>query len=214
MEYQVLRTNENEHEQKNEKELRIINIMILGKSKVGKSFITCRLQGKELPLSYDATICDNYKFVLEEKSLLLLRENNILNQYCLNIIDTGDFKYSNDFGEMRNVDYFIIVYAIDDIDSFNYIKIIIDKINSKGVFPNDSNTLIVGNKSDTIVDRIQIKKLNALDKNFKQNIHLNIVEVSAVLNKDIDFIINFLIEREIEKYHPRKADNEEFCKCC
>jgi small GTP-binding protein len=210
MEDQVLKT----HEKEMEKELRTINIMILGKSQVGKSFITNRLQGKELPSSYDATICDNYRFVLQEKTLLPLRDHNIFNQYCLNIIDTGDIKYINEFTDLRDVDYFIFVYAIDDIDSFNCIKTIIDKIISKGVFPNDSNSLIIGNKSDTIEDRVQIKKLNSIDKNFKQGIFFKLEEVSAILDKDIEKIIEFIIEKEIDKYKPEKSENAEFCKCC
>lgn len=197
-----------------DKELRTVNIMLLGKSKVGKSFISNRLQGKELPNFYDATICNNYKFVLEEGTLSDLRSENINNQYCFNIIDTGDYKLMNEFSNIKEVNYFVFVYALDDLDSFNCIKTIIDKVNSKGVILNHSNSLMVGNKSDIISERRQIKKLDYLNTMEKWGIDCKNEEMSADLGEDVDKIIEWVIEQEIEKYKPKPEKNTEFCKCC
>lgn len=211
MENEITKTDEN----LKDKELRIINIMLLGKCQVGKSSITNRLQGKQLPIPYDATICDNYKFVLEEKTLLNLRDHNINNQYCLNIIDTGDYKLMNEFStNIRDINYFIFTYAIDDLDSFNCIKTIIDKISEKGVCPKNSNSLIIGNKLDTKDDKRQIKKADAFNINYKKGIILQIEEISAKLNVDVDKIIEWILEKEVEKYTPKPKKSYDSCKCC
>ena len=117
-----------------------IKIAVLGKSLVGKTALTYRFINDKFPTkSDDTTIEDQYIFQTEIDGI----------KCKLEILDTaGQDDYKNMIDTWIHLsDGFILVYSIDDKDSFEEIKLQYQRIiKNKG--KNNFSLIIVGNKCD------------------------------------------------------------------
>ena len=116
-----------------------IKLAVLGKSLVGKSALTYRFINDQFPKEHDTTIEDQYKV-----------GTTIDGYNCLlEILDTaGQDDYQSMIETWINFGSgFLLVYSIDDIESFNEVKKKYDKIiqiKQKEAF----SCILVGNKCD------------------------------------------------------------------
>ena len=97
-----------------------VKLVILGKSLVGKSTLTNRFINEQFPKEHDTTIEDQYKINM------LIDGFNCL----LEISDTvGQDDYQSLLETRINYGFgFLLVYSIDDIESFNEVKKKYDKL--------------------------------------------------------------------------------------
>lgn len=114
-------------------------IALMGFPCVGKSSITLRFVQGHFPDAYDTTI--------EDLHCKYHRWNN--KDFYLKITDTAGQQEYSIFPRSCSVgiDGFILVYAIDDRQSFEIIKIIHDRI-MESVGDNNVPVVVVGNKLD------------------------------------------------------------------
>ena len=89
-------------------------LVILGKSLVGKSALTFRFINDQFPKDHDTTIEDQYKITMTIDG----------NEIKLEILDTaGQDDYQSMLETWINFGSgFLLVYSIDDIESFNEVK--------------------------------------------------------------------------------------------
>ena len=117
-------------------------VVMLGSGAVGKSAITVQMVSGHFLSSYDPTIEDSYRTII-----------NINNKdIILNIIDTAGQEefYALRDQYMRSGDGYIIVFSITSVTSFLEVNAIKEQLNM--ILDVDDNTLIpiilVGNKCD------------------------------------------------------------------
>jgi small GTP-binding protein len=124
-----------------------IKLVILGRSLVGKSALTFRFINDQFPKDHDTTIEDQYKFNI-----------NIDGTNCLlEILDTaGQDDYQSMLETWINFGSgFLLVYSIDDHDSFEEVKKKYEKITqikAKEIY----SCILVGNKCDLGADVRQV----------------------------------------------------------
>ena len=114
-------------------------LVVLGKSLVGKSALTFRFINDQFPKEHDTTIEDQYKTTTNIDGY----------QVKLEILDTAG---QDDYQSMLEtwISYgsgFLLVYSIDDMESFEEVKKKYDKLvllKGKEIF----SCIIVGNKCD------------------------------------------------------------------
>ena len=116
-----------------------LKIAVLGKSLVGKSALTYRFISDKFPTEHDTTIEDQYKI------------NTTIDEYnCkLEILDTAG---QDDYQSMLDTwigfaEGFVLVYSIDDRESFDSLKSKYDRI-VKNKAEETFSIIIVGNKCD------------------------------------------------------------------
>ena len=146
-----------------------IKISVLGKSLVGKSALTYRFISDKFPTEHDTTVEDQYKTFV-----------NVDGFNCeLEILDTaGQDDYQTmldtwiDFGNC-----FLLVYAIDDDDSFQEAKIKYERITElkKG---QKYSIILVGNKSDLPDSSRKVQKTDV--DNYAVNVGILNIEASAL----------------------------------
>ena len=148
-----------------------VKLVILGKSLVGKSALTYRFINDQFPKEHDTTIEDQYKINMSIDGFNCLLE----------ILDTaGQDDYQSMLETWINFGSgFLLVYSIDDIESFNEVKKKFDKlvqIKGKEIF----SCILVGNKCDLGDD---VRKVSAKDaEDFANSKEIPFLEASA-LNK-------------------------------
>ena len=160
-----------------------IHITIIGKGVVGKTSITNRLINIEYPEQHDPTIEDKYNLVVNINS----------KQINLEILDTaGEQDYQNLlYSWITNGDAFILVFAINDKESFDYLlkkreKII--EIKGKKNIP----IILIGNKSDLNNEReVTSEEAEKISKLW----NVDYVECSAKDNTNCNNIINLLYNK-------------------
>jgi small GTP-binding protein len=179
-----------------------IKIVILGKSLVGKSALTYRFICDKFPTEHDTTVEDQY------------RVNTIIDdKKCeLELLDTaGQDEYQTmldtwiQFGNC-----YLLVYSIDDLSSFEFIK---DRYERICQIKNNENfsVIIVGNKCDLEKDRkVDIKDVES----FAKSNCLEFIEASALnrINVKEAFITvahDYLIKIDSEKNNKGGF----FCPC-
>ena len=146
-----------------------IKLVVLGKSLVGKSALTYRFISDKFPEEHDTTVEDQYKTVVSINGI----------SYELEILDTAG---QDDYQTMLDtwIEYgncFLLVYSIDDNDSFKQIRFKYDRISK--IKNNEKFTvLIVGNKCDLPDDSRKISK-DEVDI-YAKSIGVNFLEVSAL----------------------------------
>lgn len=113
-------------------------IVVFGKTGVGKSALIVRLLTKRFIWEYDPTLEWTYRHAL------IIDDENVI----LEILDTGgQSETPHKEGQVKWGESFLLVYSIDDRDSFEQIpsiKMYIDDI--KGT--KSSPCIIIGNKAD------------------------------------------------------------------
>ena len=169
------------------------HITILGKGVVGKTSLINRFLNIEIPKNHDPTIEEKFKIT------------KIINYEKLNleILDTaGEKNYQNMFNSWVNKgDGFILVFAINDKESFDYLKNIKNKINEiKG---ENIPIILIGNKIDLKDEReIDEKDIKELIKKW----NVEFIECSAKENINCDVILN-LIALKWKNYEKNKNNN-------
>ena len=170
-----------------------LHITILGKGVVGKTSLINRFLNIEIPKNHDPTIEEKFKIT------------KIINYEKLNleILDTaGEKNYQNMFNSWVNKgDGFILVFAINDKESFDYLKNIKNKINEiKG---ENIPIILIGNKIDLKDEReIDEKDIKELIKKW----NVEFIECSAKENINCDVILN-LIALKWKNYEKNKNNN-------
>ena len=148
-----------------------IKLAILGKTLVGKSALTYRFICDKFPTEHDTTVEDQYRINI-----------TIDDKKCdLEILDTaGQDDYQTmldtwiDFGNC-----YLLVYSIDDLESFNSLKKKYERICQ---IKNNENfsVVIVGNKCDLPENERKVQKTEV--ENYCKSISVEFMETSA-LNK-------------------------------
>ena len=146
-----------------------IKLVILGKSLVGKSALTYRFINDQFPKDHDTTIEDQYKV-----------STNIDGFNCLlEILDTaGQDDYQSMIETWINFGSgFLLVYSIDDVESFVEAKKKYEKLVSiKGREP--FSCILVGNKCDLGKDLRKVSKKEA--EEFAKSKGIPFMEASAL----------------------------------
>ena len=146
-----------------------IKLVILGKSLVGKSALTYRFINDQFPKDHDTTIEDQYKV-----------STNIDGINCLvEILDTaGQDDYQSMLETWINFGSgFLIVYSIDDVESFVEAKKKYEKLVSiKEGEP--FSCILVGNKCDLGNDLRKVSKKEA--EEFAKSKKIPFLEASAL----------------------------------
>ena len=176
-----------------------IKIAVLGKGVVGKSSLTYRFINYDVSTEHDATIEDRYK------SNLNIEGTN----YEVEILDTaGEEDYQNmmdmwiSFGEG-----FLLVFAINDKESFNLIKSKRDRIlrGKHGVkFP----ILLVGNKADLENER-QVNYSEA--KELADKWEIEYIETSAKTNFNCKEAFEMLAQKIVQKKGKNSGKSRTCC---
>jgi small GTP-binding protein len=171
-------------------------LLIIGDSTVGKTSILYRYSEDKFNAQHLATVGIDF-YTKDEKIL-----NKVIR---VKIWDTaGQERYkslTNAF--FRNANGIILVYDINNLETFENLKYWIQSINQNLGEKNDINKLIIGNKVD--LNR-EIKKDDA--ENFAKNLNIPYFEASAKLNTGVNEAIEFLVKQIIiEKISPDRESN-------
>ena len=148
-----------------------LKIAVLGQSMVGKSALTFRFINNRFPTEHDTTIEDSYSIPAKIDDI----------QCQLEILDTaGQDDYQTMLDTWINsADGFLLVYSIDNRDSFESTKTRFDRI-LKLKQGHKISVVIVGNKCD-LEDRRQVPKAEV--ENYFKKINKSIVTLeSSALN--------------------------------
>ena len=179
-----------------------IKIAVLGKGVVGKSSLTYRFLNYDVSTEHDATIEDRYK------SNLNIEGTN----YEVEILDTaGEEDYQNmmdmwiSFGEG-----FLLVFAINDKESFNLIKSKHDRI-LRGKHGVKCPILLVGNKQDLENER-QVNYSEAKEMADKWGIEY--IETSAKTNFNCKEAFEMLAQKIVQKKGKNSGKGGKSRTCC
>jgi len=145
-----------------------LKVAVLGQSMVGKSALTFRFINNKFPTEHDTTIEDSYSIPAKIDDI----------QCQLEILDTaGQDDYQTMLDTWINsADGFILVYSIDNKESFQSTKTRYERIlKLKG--GQKVSIVVVGNKCD-LDDRRQVSRDEA-EKYCKSN-NINFLEASAL----------------------------------
>ncbi|XP_002733350.1 ras-related protein Rap-2b-like [Saccoglossus kowalevskii] len=161
-------------------------LVVLGAGKVGKSSIISRFLHGNFAEKYRETIED-----------LHCREYEINgNVIKVDILDTAG---SQAFPAMRRLSIstahaFLLVYSIDDSESFDEIKQVYEQIREQKSNYQDIPLILVGNKTDLESER-QVSKEYVDDHIITENWHGGFIEVSARDNSNILDIFQKLLHQ-------------------
>ena len=177
-----------------------LKIAILGKSLVGKTALSYRFINDKFPSTHDTTIEDQY-----------IIESEIDGKKCrLEILDTAG---QDDYQSMLDTwiisaDGFILVYSIDDKNSFEEAKLRYQRIvQNKG--NNEYSIIIVGNKCDLENER-KISKEEA--EKYCSGLKIKFLETSAL--KKINVRESFLyVAKNLIKMKLGNEDNDMKRRC-
>ena len=179
-----------------------IKIAVLGKGVVGKSSLTYRFINYDVSTEHDPTIEDRYK------SNLNIEGTN----YEVEILDTaGEEDYQNmmdmwiSFG-----DGFLLVFAINDKESFNLMKSKHDRI-LRGKHGVKYPTLLVGNKQDLENER-QVNYSEAKEMADKWGIEY--IETSAKTNFNCKEAFEMLAQKIVQKKGKNSGKGGKSRTCC
>ena len=181
--------------------LTVINIVLLGKSSVGKTALIYRFINEKYPEEHDPTDEDHY---YTRKTIEKL-------EFKLDILDTGgieDYKnYLDKWIEFGSC--FILVYSIDDANSFKELKAnckLIFQIKKKEAF----SIILLGNKCDLESER---KVTEEEGKKFAKTEGILFLETSALNNYNISEVFDKVIKDYLKK-PGSKINKKGSCKCC
>ena len=176
-----------------------LRICVLGKTMVGKTCLINRFLNGKYQVEHDRTIEEQYSKYLKIKD----------EDCMLEITDTGgldEYLSSLDIW-INNSDGFLLVYSINDKDSFDGIKMRYENI-LKYKKSKKFCALVVGNKTDLENEELkEERKVNKeeVDKFCEEN-NLECIEVSAKNNDNINKIFQQLGENVFDMKYSRKRD--------
>ena len=182
------------------KEERIIRIITLGPSGVGKTSIIERIINKRFEESYFTTISiDFYHKIIDYKNLKLK----------LHYVDTaGQERYNKlPLNYIRNAS--IILFIFDDLDSLIELEKRWYKFYEENEDIKKSISIVIGNKSDAYGDKRQ--EIIELGKKFSDKIDAFFISCSAKSADNIDNLEN-IIEKEAKRLMDQKINQENYLK--
>ena len=183
-----------------------LKIAVLGQSMVGKSALTFRFINNKFPTEHDTTIEDSYSIPAKIDDI----------QCQLEILDTaGQDDYQTMLDTWINsADGFILVYSIDNKESFESTKTRYDRI-IRLKEGQKVSIIVVGNKCD-LEDKRQVSKEEV--EKYCNEMNISFLEASALntINVKESFLtvsrgllqINFP-----EKYNKKGDGNSENKRC-
>ena len=176
-----------------------LRICVLGKTMVGKTCLINRYLNGKYQVEHDRTIEEQYSKYLKIKD----------EDCMLEITDTGgleEYLSSLDIW-INNSDGFLLVYSINDKDSFDGIKMRYENI-LKYKKSKKFCALVVGNKTDLEKGEEKEERIvnkEEVDKFCEEN-QLKCIEVSAKNNDNINKIFQQLGENVFDMKYSRKRD--------
>ena len=183
-----------------------LRICVLGKTMVGKTCLINRYLNGKYQVEHDRTIEEQYSKYLKIKD----------EDCMLEITDTGgldEYLSSLDIW-INNSDGFLLIYSINDKDSFDGIKMRYENI-LKYKKSKKFCALVVGNKTDLENEELkEERKVNKeeVDKFCEEN-NLECIEVSAKNNDNINQIFQQIGENVFNMKYLRKR-RKDFCCFC
>ena len=183
-----------------------IKLVVLGKSLVGKSALTYRFICDKFPEEHDTTVEDQYKTVISINGVA----------YELEILDTaGQDDYQTMLDTWINsADGFILVYSIDNKESFESTKTRYDRI-MKLKEGQKVSIIVVGNKCD-LEDKRQVSKEEA--ENYCNTNNIGFLEASALntINVKESFlcVARGLLQINFPEKYNNKGDSNNARKRC
>ena len=178
----------------------IIKIAVLGKALVVKTALIYRYLNDQIP-TRETTVEDQYKKKLKIND----------NEFELDILDTaGQDDYQTMLEDwIEFASYFLLVYSIEDKESFEQVQKNYEKIvNKKG--KNFYGVVIVGNKCDLEENR-QIKKEDV--EEYANKIKVGNIETSALNNINVNEAFLALVQIYIDKNIDDKKKKKCGCPC-
>ena len=187
---------------KSGKKVEKIKIAILGKALVGKSALTYRFISDKFLTDHDTTVEDQYN--------TRVTVNDI--ECDLEILDTAgqdDYQCMMDaWIEFGNC--YLLVYAIDDLESFKLIKHKYDRIcqvkNNENI-----SVVIVGNKRDLPDSQRKVNRVDA--EYFAKNIDVPSIEVSALTKYNVREAFLLVVNDYLKKNKTKKTKLGISCPC-
>ena len=175
-------------------------VLVMGDRMVGKTAIISQFMQDNLPPSYKATVQEMHQrdFKIKNRSV------------TLNIEDTGG-SFAADFPAMFEMsltaaDAVILVYAIDDWDTFEAVAVLRDQVIR---FRPDMPIVVVGNKID--LDRKDQDK-SVAELVVECDWENGYVECSAKLNINIQEIFKEILKQA--KVEVEQSPDREKAECC
>ena len=179
-----------------------LKIAVLGQSMVGKSALTFRFINNKFPTEHDTTIEDSYSIPAKIDDI----------QCQLEILDTAG---QDDYQTMLDtwIEYancFLLVYSIDEMDSFKQIKHKYDRI-CQMKNNEQFSILIAGNKCDLPDSTRKVPKSEA--ENYAKSIDVPFLEVSALKRVNVKEAFMEVVFNYITK-SAKSNDKRKFgCPC-
>ena len=183
-----------------------LKIAVLGQSMVGKSALTYRFINNKFPTEHTTTIEDAYSIPAKIDDI-----------HCqLEILDTaGQDDYQTMLDTWINsADGFILVYSIDNEESFESIKTRFERI-SKLKVDKKVSVVVAGNKCDLEENR-KVKRDDV--ENFCNKNKIYFLETSALKTINVReaflCVARGLLEIQFPEKYSKKGDNSERKKKC
>lgn len=163
-----------------------INIIIIGYNEVGKSSFCFRFINNKFEDFYIPSIC-NENFC----KMMIYNDHN----YKLNFSVILGGKKLQKQDNLSTADFFLIIYDITKIRSFNQINIYLKQLR-KSLFSYDKegknmNFILIGNKSDLEGER---KVGLEFVKKYTKKYNINHFEISAKTGKNVSNIISYILQ--------------------
>ena len=165
-----------------------VKIVILGKSLVGKSALTYRFICDKFPTEHDTTVEDQYKVSLTIEDI----------KCDLEILDTAG---QDDYQTMLDTwiefgNCFLLVYSIDDLESYKSLKTKLDRISQ--IKNNDKySVVLVGNKCDLSESERKVKKEDV--DSFAKSNNIVFLEASALKKINVKEAFTEVVHEYLEK---------------
>ena len=182
-----------------------LKIAVLGQSMVGKSALTFRFINNKFPTEHDTTIEDSYSIPAKIDDI----------QCQLEILDTaGQDDYQTMLDTWINsADGFILVYSIDNKESFESTKSRYDRI-LKLKADQKISMIIIGNKCD-LEEKRQVSREEA--EKFCKNHKISFLETSALRTINVKeaflYVSRGLLQYQFPEKYNKKEDNERKKRC-
>ena len=178
-----------------------LKLAVLGQTLVGKSALTYRFISDKFPTEHDTTVEDQYKI------------NTTIDEHnCrLEILDTaGQDDYQSMLDTWINfAEGFVLVYSIDDRESFESLKDKYDRV-VKNKSDDVYSVIIVGNKCD-LEDKRKVTKEEG--ESYAKSKGVDFMEVSALKTINVKETFVKLAHNLLEKKVTQKTEAGGD-KCC
>ena len=189
-------------EEKPEEKATQVKVVVLGKSLVGKSALTYRFISDKFPEEHDTTVEDQYKTFANIDG----------EQFELEILDTAG---QDDYQTMLDTwiefgNCFILVYSIDEMDSFKQIKAKYDRI-CKLKANEPFSVIIAGNKCDLPDSSRKVSKVEA--ESYAKNIDVPFLEVSALNRINVKEAFMQVVRNYTSKKQKTSEKKSVGCPC-